>query len=1034
MSRLISCFRLSVLTLVLAVGPSAGRTAGAAVREYMPAVQSPQLEEADRLMQEAKEFYGQGKYEDAIRLIERSLAIREAALGAEHPDVASTLNNLAGLHLRRGDYARSESLFRRALSISEKAQGPEHPSVTSILDNLAQLYFERGDYLRAAPLRERALANREKRFGPAHPNVARALKDLGIVYLAQGEYARAEPLFRRSLEIYEKTLEPGHPVLAGPIYYLAETYRAKGDYMQAEPLHRRALSIRESGLGPEHTETAASLYGLALLYKARGDYARAEPLYQRALQIEEKAHGAEHPTLAIYLASFGALYEEKGDRARAEGLYQRALAIQEKSLGPEHPATATTLNNLANLYESQGDSARAEPLQQRALSIREKILGPEHPDVAQSLNNLAALSEAKGEYARAEPLFRRSLAIDEKALGPQHPSVAATLANLALLYGASGDPAQAVRLLARGNDIREYNLALILTTGSEEQKRLYLDTLLGETYATISLHVRTAPREESAARLALTTILRRKGRLLDAMSDRIGVLRQRLNPEDRALLEQLSAARSRLAALVLGGPSETPRAEQQRAVAALEAEVQRLEAAVSLRSDVFRAQSRPVTLEGVQQAIPQGVALVELVSYQPYDASLRRRDARFGAPRYVAYVVRRDGPPVWVELGEASAIDADVARLRAALVNPTTTDVKRLARALDERVMRPVRQLLGETRRVFLSPDGALNLVPFDALVDEAGRYLVETYTFTYLTSGRDLLRLQVRAESRGGPVVFANPSFGTVGPSAGPAVEGSRTADLSNVSFSPLPGTAGEAAALGTILKGVRVLTEAQATEAALKQVSGPSLLHVATHGFFLPDEPQTLVANTRGIGLSGGGGSATQAAAPRGGNPLLRSGLALAGINRRQSGASEDGVLTALEATGLDLWGTKLVVLSACETGIGDVKNGDGVYGLRRALVLAGAESQLMSLWQVSDEATRDLMIGYYRRLQAGEGRTEALRAVQLEMLGGGARQVQSAQERGLTMNEQRGGGAKAGDRSHPFFWASFIPVGDWRSLDGK
>jgi CHAT domain-containing protein len=186
---------------------------------------------------------------------------------------------------------------------------------------------------------------------------------------------------------------------------------------------------------------------------------------------------------------------------------------------------------------------------------------------------------------------------------------------------------------------------------------------------------------------------------------------------------------------------------------------------------------------------------------------------------------------------------------------------------------------------------------------------------------------------------------------------------------------------------------------------------------------------------------------------NPLLRSGLALAGVNQRRSGPGEDGVLTALEATGLDLWGTKLVVLSACETGLGEVKNGEGVYGLRRALVLAGSESQVMSLWQVSDSATRDLMVEYYKRLQAGEGRTEGLRQVQLTLIKSGAASATpltavqispptaaganssgsaSAQERGVGI--AREGKNLTQDRSHPFYWASFIQSGDWRSLDGK
>jgi CHAT domain-containing protein len=390
----------------------------------------------------------------------------------------------------------------------------------------------------------------------------------------------------------------------------------------------------------------------------------------------------------------------------------------------------------------------------------------------------------------------------------------------------------------------------------------------------------------------------------------------------------------------------------------------------------------------------------------------------------------------WVDLGDAVAINDDVDELRRALRNPSSTNVKQLGKALYEKVMHPILPLLGKTHRLFLSPDGDLNLIPFGALVDEQERYLVETYSITYLTSGRDLLRLQVHTVSKQGPVVFANPLFeqvgdpGDFGKQTAPVVDsGSRgrppPRDLRNVRFKPLPGTAQEAKALGDVLSGVKLWTGAQATEAALKQVSGPSILHIATHGFFLPDQAQAFGESARGIIVS----TQTQTG---GENPLLRSGLALAGVNQHQSGAGEDGVLTALEATGLDLWGTKQVVLSACETGLGEVKNGEGVYGLRRALVLAGSESQVMSLWAVSDAATRDLMADYYKRLQAGEGRTEALRQVQLTMIKSAAPTAPSAQQRDVGIEQRQK--TPLEDRSHPFYWASFIQSGEWRSLTGN
>jgi CHAT domain-containing protein len=332
-----------------------------------------------------------------------------------------------------------------------------------------------------------------------------------------------------------------------------------------------------------------------------------------------------------------------------------------------------------------------------------------------------------------------------------------------------------------------------------------------------------------------------------------------------------------------------------------------------------------------------------------------------------------------------------------------------------------VRALLGSSQHLLISADGSLNVIPFAALVDEQNRYLVERFSITYLTSGRDLLRLQITHNAGTGPVVVADPAFGepatissrgsgsdTNKQSGKEAAERAQI-DYSQVFFGPLPGVADEVRALKQLLPQANFLTKERATKAALKQVRGPNILHIATHGFFVEDPPTApLIANAKS--------SETQRVnsqtrlgkwAAWAENPLLRSGLALAGANQGRSG--DDGVLTALEASGLDLWGTKLVVLSACDTGLGEVKNGDGVYGLRRALVLAGAESQMMSLWPVSDRSTSDLMVGYYKALIQGQGRGEALRQVQLLMLHGRS-------------------------RAHPYYWASFIQSGEWANLEGK
>ncbi|HEU4855177.1 MAG TPA: tetratricopeptide repeat protein [Nitrosospira sp.] len=951
----------------------------------------------------------QGRYAQAEPLHKRSLAIREKALGADHPDVAQSLNNLAVLYVTQSQYLQAEPLYKRALAIWEKVLGADHPHVAQSLNNLAGLYDTQGQYAQAEPLHKRALAILEKALGADHPDVAQSLNNLAVLYSRQGQYAQAESPFKRALAIREKVLGAGHPDVALSLNNLAMLYDTQGQYVQAEPLHKRALAIREKALGADHPDVAQSLNNLAMLYSRQGQYAQAEPLYKRALTIVEKALGADHPHMAQSLNNLAELYKRQGQYAQAEPPSKRALAILEKALGAGHPDVAMSLNNLAELYSRQGQYLQSESLFKRALAIKEKALGSDHPSLAMSLNNLAELYSRQGQYAQTGPLYQRSLAIFEKALGTDHPDVAMSLSNLAISFWARGEIERSVDLLQRVNAIREHHLRLLLAKGSEYEKRAYMATIQSDIDAAISLDLATGSRKPGSARLALTTLLQRKGRVLDALADSFGDLRRRLAVEDRLLLDQLSSVNNQRAALYMLARQAKIRLEEYHSqMAKLEEEAQALEARISASSAEFRALAQPITLEGVQQAIPAGAALVEFSLYYPFNPQAKTPRESWGSARYVAYLLWPQGDPVSVDLGEAIIVDRIVGDLRKGLADPSSEFVTRLGRKLDEQVMHPVRRLLGETRTVLLSSDGALNLVPFVALVDEENQYLIRRYAFTYLSSGRDLLRLQTKVASRSPGTLMADVDFG----STRKAIETAqaeqdaakrRSTDFAAGAFTffPLPGTALEAQAIAKILPTLKVLSGKQATESALKQLDGPRIVHVATHGFFLPILHQEPLEKT-GFQLTG----TSLIYAPKTENPLLRSGLALANANQLESG-TEDGVLTALEAAGLDLWGTKLVVLSACETGVGEVQNGEGVFGLRRALVIAGSESQVMSLWKVDDHATKDLMVDYYKHLISNKGRSEALRESQLAML----------------TNQ---------NRSHPFYWASFIPSGNWRPLD--
>ncbi|QSF48816.1 CHAT domain-containing protein [Thermosynechococcus sp. GLH187] len=791
----------------------------------------------------------------------------------------------------------------------------------------------------------------------------------------QGNMQAAIPLAERFVTLVENTLDSNHPLLAASLNELAKLHVEQGNYAAALPLYQRALTIYERAGGSDQPEVSATLNNLANLYRAQGNYDTALPVFQRALAIATKNLGSNHPEVAVILNNIGLLYTEQKKRAAALPLYQRALRIFEQTLGEKSPYVATTLNNLAALYREQKNYADALPLYQRALQIREQTLPAGHPDIAASLNNLATLYFDQRNYAAALPLYQRALAIAQSRLGESHPHTAAALGNLAAVYWQQGDLRQALALLNNVQEIEEKNLTQNLVVGAEDYKRRYLATFEDTTNAILTLHLQSLPQDPEATALALTTLLRRKGRLLDFLSQNQARLQQELSAADQSKLQQLITLRTTLARMAFAAAEPVAASQLQQ----LQAQADALESELSLRSPAFRELTEPVTIAAVQRAIPANGVLIEFVRYRPYDFSKRQ----FSEPRYGVYVLPASGSPKGKDIGSAAEIDAQIRQIRLRLADPRLpkSEVQRAAQTLAAQLITPILPWIGAASHLLIAPDSELNTIPFQALVDAQGRYLVESYLITLLTSGRELLRLQSESESTAVPLIVADPSFDH---SFGNAVASPplRSLDLRGLAFAPLPGTAQEAQALRALLPQARLLVQGAATEAAVKAAKSPKILHLATHGFFLAPSGNRDILE----------------------NPLLRSGLALAGFNQRQSGSDvDDGVLTALEVTGMNLSGTELVVLSACDTGRGEVVNGEGVYGLRRAFTIAGARSQVSTLWKVDDQVTRDMMVAFYQNLRRGMGRTEALRQVQLQRLK---------------------------DES-PYYWAAFVSSGDWSPL---
>ena len=890
---------------------------------------------------------------------------------------------------------------------------------------LAAALEAKGDTAQVVRLWQQILVIREKQLGPEHLDIATSLNKLALLYRAGGRYGEAEPLYRRSLAIREKVLGPGHPDTATILNNLGRLLESQGRFGEAAFHYKRTLAIYENVLGPWHASTAISLNNLAALYDSQGRKTEAERLYIRSMAIKERVLGPDHPSTASSLNNLAALYQLQGRYREAEPLQRRDLAITEKVLGPEHPSTATSLNNLAQLYRAQGRYEEAVAISRRSLSIREKVLGSDHLSTALSLNNLAELYRIQGRYGEAEPLYQRSLAIDGRRLGPEHPDTAGRLNNLALLYFAMAKAPVAEPLVQRLNHTQANWLRRELPLQPRELRFSLIDGQPDAPALAFALH----HQSPTAATLALETRLNRQGLLAEI--ERRQALLKGSSPETRQLAEQVAGIDRQLSSMALAQAQREPLRQQRQQ---LEAQLYRLLPALKI-DPVTNAQ----VAGALKAAAPQGL-LLEFQKYGPWRKGAKGQ-GEWGPPRYLALLLRPDGTIRAIQLGEAAPIDAAVAAAVAVSADPKRqAQAPQTLAAVSRLVLAPLQRELAGVRELFVSPDGELNRLPFAALPVAAGGAIVadgptlgDVVALRLLTTGRDLLRLQRPARAGGPAVLIANPDFNaarsaagassSAGPlpalsSAAPAIGTPRGGQQRSsglrglTAWQPLGGTEQEARQLAPLLGGGAVISGPAATASVVLGQRAPRILHIATHGFFLADQAPAsdAVTGAAAPGSRSGGtpSEGTAPAAPSREDPLQRSGLVFAGANQPEANPSDDGYLTAAEATAMDLEGTELVTLSACETGLGGVRSGEGVYGLQRSLAVAGARSTLLSLWKVDDALTATFMERYYNKLKAGQGRADALRDTQAEF----------REHKNSTYNDIR-------------VWGAFQLSGDWRAL---
>ncbi len=973
-------------------------------------------------------LYSQGKYAEAEPLLREVLRMWRALCPVDkypqgHPKVVLSLNNLGGLLHARGEYAKAEPFLREAVAMNRtlyaKPRYPQgHPALAASLSNLAAVLDARGEYGQAEALYREALAIREtlypkERYPHGHPDLAQNLNNLGDMLRGLGEYAKGESLLQKAIamrrSLYPKDKYPqGHPHLAESLNNLGSLHQGQGEYAKAEPPFRESLTMRQtlypSDQFPQgHPDVATGLSNLGSLLQARGEYDQAEPLLRETVEMRRRLHPKDrypqgHPDLARSLSNLGSLLQARGEYDQAEPYFRDALAMW-KALYPKneypqgHPDVAIGLNNLGFLLHSRGENGQAEPLYREAVAML-KVLYPQgHPHLALGMSNLGSLSHLRGEHAKAEPLYREALEISQR------------------MFARMADTASEAEILNFAASLPHYRDAYLSLTSRLPARATTYDLVW-------------------QSRSVGTRIVERRHLDLLASSD----------PAGRQLFLELHATRQRLARLLLGPLRKDQ--EQAKLVQKLSDEKEELEKRLVRQLRLAQA-AKPENTAPAQlsQALPEGTAFIDFIRYidLSQDPKVPGVKGEKRTPRYVAFIVPAGAAAVRVELGEAGPVEKAWAAWHRALTGdrPDRAAAAELARL----VWQPLRaKLPARTRTVWLAPDGALTRVPWAALPgSKPGSVLLEEIALAVVPHGPFLLeRLQAPPAAEKQGTLLAVGAVNYDGAPQPPRPTGEEAVALRAPAVSEkravwkvLPGTLREQRQVLAIARKALPAAPLDRSGAAasvdkvLADLPRARYAHFATHGFFAdPAFRSALQVDEKQferLGLE------RRTAGAR--SPLVLSGLVLAGANRPET--PDRGILTAEAIVGLSLQGLDLAVLSACDTGLGEVAGGEGVFGLTRAFHIAGASNVIASLWQVDDEATAALMGLFYRNLWVEKkGPAEALRQAQLYLYRHPERIPALTKARGVDFTEKELPKALAkptGDaRAHPGRWAAFVLSG--------
>ena len=829
----------------------------------------------------------------------------------------------------------------------------------------------------------------------------------------QGQINQAIPLAQQAVQVAAATFGPNDRRVGLSLDSLGLLYKSLDEFADADSCLRRSLAILKAADGLQSKDAGAVLLNLADLYADHGRWGEAESDFREALTIAVHAYGQNDPHVADVLRDGGSLLIDEGKLQPAASVLRGAIAIYTNA-GPAYGAPLAATYNLAGQVVSDaGASKEAEGLFQKAIDLSEKSEGPNSANLATYLANLANVYKDEQRFAEAEPLYLRMIAILQHNYDLNNPILDEVDVNVGLFYYAWDKPDRAEPWFDKYIAARLAQWNANAWTMSEQDRLVYYATLPGTFPIYFSFVTRYHDRYPALAGKMYDALLAERGLVAESAASSRAHLLASGNRPALAILDKLAAEKAQFAALSTSGT------DNRAQIGQLSQQINQTEEALAKISAAFSQQKTlaVATWRDVQKALKPGEAAVEITKFQ-----VNNGHTFLANLIYVALVVTpKSQYPSLIVLGDAKQLEAVpltnfrsvVAKTRGVSIEPepaaTPSNVPAAApinsSAAYDAFWKPLEPALAGVQRIYVAADGVLNQIPIGLLSDSTGKLLLEKVQLRCVNSTRDLLRPPDAVTAKSA-VLLGNPGFDSVVAAPAPAPAStqsasSRSVDLSGAPLPPLPGTQAEVTAIDKLLRQsgwqTTLYTGDRALKASIQNVRAPRLVHIATHGFFLEDHPAPDNSG-RNVRLRGASD-----------DPMLHSGLFFAGANRTRSGAApaagaDNGILTAYEASQLNLQGAELVVLSACETGLGEQGNSEGVFGLRRALQEAGADAVMMSMWSVPDQETQELMALFYAKWLTGLDKPEALRQAQLA-------------ERDVVR--------KRYGRDLPYYWGAFVLV---------